>query len=533
MPEPSARAHPAGSLEPAAAQCPAPTGAEPAAPVRPDSVHALLHVIRRTRLLNRAQLNEIKLSRLAEVDDTGVFLDRLCERGWLTGYQAAQLLQGQYRALVLGPYHLLNLVGEGALGQVYKARHLERSCTVAVKVLHAELRASPEILHQFWEEPVALASLGHAAFVRAFDVAPDAAQFYFAMEYVDGIDLAKLLQMAGPLPVAQACDYVRQAALGLQHAYEHGLVHRDIKPSNLLVAFAHAQLRILDIGSARREWRRGRRLNAQAGGALMGTADYIAPEQTTNPQGADTRADVYSLGCTLFHLLTGRVPFPGASLARKLLAHQQTPAPGIRNARPDLPETLEAVVGRMMAKLPADRYQTPALVAVALAPFCEGGGPRLDLEQFRRQGTAPGETLRDARTCDGVMRQEGQAAAWTGAPAACPETPSARGATAHRAEQRSSPRRGGNLIPVLVSDAVAPEVTLRGWVMDRSTGGLGLLVEDALEIGSHVRVRADRSDVPAAWVEVCVIHCCQERIRWRVGCQFLQKPGAGLLSTFG
>jgi serine/threonine protein kinase len=331
--------------------------------------------------------------------------------------------------------------------------------------------------------------------------------------------------------VAQACDCVRQAALGLQHAYEHGLVHRDVKPSNLLVSFTTEQLRILDIGSARREWRRGRRLDAQAGGALMGTADYIAPEQTVNPQGADTRADVYSLGCTLYHLLTGRVPFPGTSLARKLLSHQQVSPPSVRDARPDLPDGLEGIVRRMMAKEPADRYQTPALVAVALAPFSPPDAIRLELEQFRVQGGATAETLREAGPRGETTGQE--AHTLTEPPASAAGQQPVPAGVGGSADQRTAPRRGGNLVPVLVSDALAPEEPLRGWVLDRSTGGLGLLVEDAVEIGSIVRVRPDRSDVAAHWVPVRVVHCRPERIRWRVGCQFVEKPTWAVLSTFG
>jgi hypothetical protein len=496
------------------------------------SVPALLQLIRRNRLLTPAQLNEIKLTGLTDLADAQGLVEHLCQRGWLTPYQAEQLFQGQHQALTLGPYHLLNLVGEGALGQVYRARHRERRCVVALKVLHPELRTSPEVLQQFWEEPVALAALDHPAFVRPFDVAPEVAQFYFAMEYVDGIDLGRLLQLAGPLPVAQACDYIRQAALGLQHAYEHGLVHRDVKPSNLLACFSSEQLRILDIGSARREWRRGGRPNAQKGGALMGTADYIAPEQTVNPQGADTRADVYSLGCTLYHLLAGRVPFPGASLARKLLCHQQAPPPSVRNARPDLPDGLEAIVRRMMAKDPADRYQTPALVAVALAPFSASGGPRLELEQFRLQGAATADTLREPGPAAEMSGPQTPARPDMPASADAAQPGPPAGAGGGR-EQRVSPRRGGNLVPVLVSDALVPEEPLRGWVLDRSTSGLGLLVEDALEIGSIVRVRPDRPDVAAHWVPVRIVHCRPERIRWRVGCQFVEKLAWAVLSTFG
>jgi serine/threonine-protein kinase len=215
MPDPSDRARPSAAKEPGAPDSAIPCSRAAADAPPLDSVPALLQLLRRQRLLNPAQLNEIKESWLPEPADAQALADRLCRGGWLTPYQAEQLRHGHAQALLLGPYHLVNLVGEGALGQVYEARHRKHRSTVALKVLHPELRTNAEVVEQFWEEPVALASLDHPAFVRAFDVSPDAAHYYFAMEYVDGIDLGKLLQLAGPLPVAQACDYVRQAALGL------------------------------------------------------------------------------------------------------------------------------------------------------------------------------------------------------------------------------------------------------------------------------------------------------------------------------
>jgi serine/threonine protein kinase len=479
----------------------------------PDSVLGLLQLIRRSRLLHTAQLNEIKARWLPELADAQGLAERLVRRGWLTRYQVELLLEGRDQELRLGPYHVLSLLGEGALGQVFRARHAERRCIVALKVLRPELRDDPEVLQQFWQERMVLARLTHPAFVRALEPDPDGTQYYFAMEYVDGIDLAKLLERAGTLPAAQACDYVRQAAVGLQYAYENGLVHRDVKPANLLVSFATGRVCILDIGSARLEWPADG--EGEAGSGLMGTADYIAPEQTIDPHGVDTRADVYALGCTLYHLLMGRPPFPGMSLVRKLLDHRQTPPPPLRQARPDLPEALEGVVLRMLEKKPADRYQTPALAAVALAPFCRDDVPRLDLGKFR-----PPDDVTEA------------------APEEAPALPEP--ATTGRAkgppggvERRASPRRGGHLVPVLIADALADGEQLRGWVLDRSAGGLGLLVGEALEIGTIVRVRPDGPEAASRWVQVRVIYCNPERIRWRVGCQFVQKPAADVLCRFG
>jgi serine/threonine protein kinase len=265
----------------------------------------------------------------------------------------------------------------------------------------------------------------------------------------------------------------------------------------------------------------------------MGTADYIAPEQTLNPHGADTRADLYSLGCTLFHLLTGRPPFPGGSLARKLLDHQHTPPPSLRKTRPDLPPALDAILQRLLAKQPQDRFQTPALVAVALAPFGASDGPRLDLERFRQQSEAAAETLGAGDADDAEDGKDPGTLVEPVPVAAEPKSPPAPAAPWNGVERRGSPRRRGNLVPVLVADSPAQQEPIRGWVLDRSAGGLGLLVGEALEIGTLMRVRAERSDVAAQWVPVRIIHCRQERIRWRVGCQFVQKLGCEVLSTFG
>jgi hypothetical protein len=485
-----------------------------------DLVLSLLQLVRRRRLLAPEQLNEVKRAWLPGLADPTELADRLVRRGWLTAYQAEQLLDGRDEALVLGPYRLLGLVGEGALGQVFRARHRDHRTVVALKVLRPELRSEGEVLRQFWQEADALASLDHPAFVCAFDTEPDHDCPYFAMEYVEGIDLGRLLRLAGPLPTAQACDYARQAALGLQYAFEHGLVHRDIKPPNLLVCFAEGRVRVLDIGSARREWRPA---GGKGGGALMGTADYIAPEQALTPQAADTRADVYSLGCTLYHLLTGRPPFPGASVARKLLDHQQAPVPSVREARPELPPALDAVVQRMLQKQPGDRYQTPALAAVAIAPFCEGDSPRLDLERFRAPAEAS-DTLRAGQDPDTFVE----------APPACPAAPRPAPDGAGFMEQRRDPRRAGNLVRVVVAGALHREEPIRGFVLDRSPGGLGLSLPEAVEVDTVVRVRPDGlAHGPDKWHAVRVIHCHRDRVRWRVGCQFLERLAWADLRAFG
>jgi len=210
----------------------------------------------------------------------------------------------------------------------------------------------------------------HPNIVLAYDADKINGTHMLVMEYVDAAnDLARLVENYGPLPVEKACEYIRQAALGLQHAHEQGLVHRDIKPNNLLVTADGKTIKLLDMGLARLEQLEDANqstLLTQAGTGL-GSADYIAPEQVLNAHTADIRADIYSLGCTLYFLLTAQVPFPGDSVPKKLLKHQREEPKPVERLRPDVPPGVVAVLRKMMAKKPDERYQTPAEVAAVLS----------------------------------------------------------------------------------------------------------------------------------------------------------------------
>jgi hypothetical protein len=283
-------------------------------------------------------------------------------------------------------YHVLGLLGSGGMGAVYKAEHRLMERHVALKVLNASLMNKPAMVERFRREVKAAARLAHPHIVTAHD-ADQAGDFHFlVMEYVEGISLAQRVQQQGPLSVAEACSCIRQAALGLQHAFEQGMVHRDIKPHNLMLT-PGGQVKILDFGLARlvREAAgpgtetppaqapapEGRR--AAGGltevGMLMGTADFIAPEQANDPRQADIRADIYSLGCTLYYLLSGNPPFPEGNALDKLVAHAEHTPASLTGLRAEVSAELARVVQKMMAKDPARRYQTPAEVADALAPF--------------------------------------------------------------------------------------------------------------------------------------------------------------------
>src|SRR5262245_12658852 len=267
-------------------------------------------------------------------------------------------------------YRVVRLLGAGGMGAVYEAEHRVMQRPVALKVIKRAYTANAAALKRFRREVRAAARLSHPNIVTTHD-AEDAGETHFlVMEYVEGTDLGRLVREHGPLPVDRACEYARQAALGLQHAFEQGMVHRDFKPHNLMLT-PDGRVKILDFGLAcfvlEQSLTDTSHLTKE--GLFVGTADYVAPEQARDAHQADIRADVYSLGCTLYHLLTGRVPFPATTVMDKVIKHATEQPPSLSALRPDLPAGLEGVVMKMMAKLPAQRYQTPGEVAEALAPF--------------------------------------------------------------------------------------------------------------------------------------------------------------------
>jgi hypothetical protein len=267
-------------------------------------------------------------------------------------------------------YRFLRELGRGAMGVVYHAEQTLMDRQVAVKVLSPAVLGHADGLERFRREVRAAAKLSHPNIVLAYDAEQAGDLHMLVMEFVEGQTLADLLQRHGPLPVAQACQYARQTALGLQHAHECGMVHRDIKPSNLMLT-REGQVKILDFGLAKLVRERGRPAVMTAQGAYMGTPAYSAPEQATDSSQADIRADIYSLGCTLYSLLAGGPPFQEESEVKTILAHLEKDPRPLPEVRAEVPAGLWAVLARMMAKDPARRFQTPAEVAQALAPFCK------------------------------------------------------------------------------------------------------------------------------------------------------------------
>lgn len=347
------------------------------------------------------------------------FAQELLRRDWLTPYQANQIAQGKEDDLVLGQYVILERLGEGGMGQVFKARQRNLDRIVAFKLIHPSCLENERVIQRFMREIRAAGQLSHPNIVRAYDADFIRGHWFIAMEYIDGGDLSREVRSRGPLPVIAACDYIRQAALGLQHAHERGMVHRDIKPANLLLT-QHADkprlsnprmarpnldresraskpketerpwgtVKILDLGLARLgDSASGSIANLTQINTVMGTPDYISPEQTFNSKGCDIRSDLYSLGCTFYFMLTGQPPFSDGTLTEKLMHHQNddpTSPSWVRATRlaangdtdlatadAQVPAEVEAVLRKLMAKKPEQRFQTPGQVAIVLEGVIE------------------------------------------------------------------------------------------------------------------------------------------------------------------
>ncbi len=286
-------------------------------------------------------------------------LVRSSSAGKLTPYQAAAIYQKKSRGLLIGNYVILDKLGQGGMGVVFKARHRRLGRVGALKILPPSFARDRQAVMRFRREVEAAGRLKHPNVVAAVDADEDRGVHFLVMEFVEGRDLDHVVRERGPMPVSQALDCLIQAARGLEAAHAQGIVHRDIKPANLMLDSA-GTVRVLDLGLARLVdaanpfgKTTGGRLTES--GMYMGTIDYMAPEQAEDSHRVDHRADIYSLGCTLYFLLNGREPFDGATVLKRLMAHMERPAPSLRTKRPEVPAGLEAIYQKMMAKSPADR----------------------------------------------------------------------------------------------------------------------------------------------------------------------------------
>ncbi len=296
----------------------------------------------------------------------------LIDSGLITQWHTDKLLAGKYKGFFLGKYKLLGHLGSGGMSSVYLAKHKISDQLRAIKVLPRKKVADKSYLDRFYLEARAAASLNHPNVVRIYDICEESGTHYMVMEYVKGEDLYEMVTAKGPLEFPDAAKYTAQAAEGLKHAHERDLVHRDIKPANLLKT-TEGDVKILDLGLALVNQDDSESLTVLYNEKVMGTADYLSPEQAVNSHEVDHRADIYSLGCTLYYLLTGHPPFPKGTLAQRIAMHQTKEPADIRESRPECPNELVELCQRMMRKDADERIQTCDEVKVELLALIESG----------------------------------------------------------------------------------------------------------------------------------------------------------------
>ncbi|MGA2031720.1 MAG: serine/threonine-protein kinase [Thermoguttaceae bacterium] len=330
-----------------------------------NSVEEFLALLDRSGLLTAEQLARAR-ELAPQAGDPTNFARLIAREGLITRWQAGQLLAGRTR-LFVGKYKLIQLLGRGGMRSVFLAEHVTMNRRVALKIVSREIGQDPALLQRFLAEARAIAALDHPNIVQAYSVDNEGDRYYIVMEYIDGLDLQRMVESEGALPFDRAADYIRQAAAGLGHAHARKMLHCGLKPSAILVN-SQGVVKILDLGIARLA---GRSADASepSGEKEMEAVDYLAPEQTIEGAELDQRTDIYSLGCTLYFLLTGHAPFSGATAAERIAKHRTAEPDGICQQRPDTPPELAAICLKMMAKNAADRYQSAEEVGAALAPW--------------------------------------------------------------------------------------------------------------------------------------------------------------------
>ena len=306
-------------------------------------------------------------------DDLDQLQKFFVEKRLLTHWHCEKLRNGKYKGFYLSKYRLLKHLGTGGMSSVYLAEHTLMNRKVAIKVLPRRRVNDASYLARFHLEAQAAAHLDHPNIVRAFDVDNEDNTHYIVMEYVPGADLQQIVRESGPVPFEAAADYIAQAADGLQHAHDKGVVHRDVKPANLLLD-DRGIVKILDMGLARIKQDDDTSLTIAHEENVLGTADYLAPEQAVNSHKVDHRVDIYSLGCSLYYLLAGHPPFPEGSLAQRIAKHQSVMPDPISKSRPNCPPSLQRICEKMIAKRPEDRYSDASEVAAALREWMESRG---------------------------------------------------------------------------------------------------------------------------------------------------------------
>jgi serine/threonine protein kinase len=365
--------------------------------------------VRQSGLLSEEQLAAVA-ERLPDTSRAKLVARAFVEVGLLTRYQAERLLVGRSTLFTIGQYRILDKLGRGGMGHVYKAEHRTMSRVVALKVLAPSLMQTDRAQDLFRREVQLVARLVHPNIVTAYDANHVGGRYYLVLEYVNGPNLDQLVRKQGPLPVGQACEYVRQIAIGLQYAHEQGMVHRDIKPANVLIQqtgegkSAQAVVKVSDFGLARLQETsspgdEGMGTILTKENTVMGTPDFLSPEQARSLHKVDIRSDLYSLGCTFYFLLTGKVPFPGGTTLEKLIRHSTESPPPAEQLRAGIPAGVAAILNRLLEKDPDARYQTPGELAAALEPYASK-----DPTEWARAVPASTPFLDDLATPEGAGR---------------------------------------------------------------------------------------------------------------------------------
>ena len=340
------------------------------------TVKEFIDVVHRSRLIEQDQL----LAALSDCKNDGTLpespnqiADYLCGQGLITKWQQKNLLEGKSRGFFLGTYRLLDHLGTGGMSSVFLAKHGTIDRLVAIKVLPSSRAEDPAFLGRFDREAIAMSRLSHPNVVRVFDIVEKDGTHFMVMEYVQGKDLKAIVKDGGPLSLTLAAHYTAQAAAGLQHAHERGLVHRDVKPANFVVN-ENGLLKVLDLGLARvvDDELASPTMGQSAG--MMGTADYMSPEQAIDARVVDHRADIYSLGCTLYFFLTGHAPFTEGTIAERIQMHQHQTPRDVRADREDCPHAIAHVCMTMLEKDPAKRFQSLNVVSSRLQRWLASTG---------------------------------------------------------------------------------------------------------------------------------------------------------------
>jgi serine/threonine protein kinase len=338
----------------------------------PNSVEELIQLVRKSGMIDETKLsNYMKRREFARETppDVREFADEMVRDGIMTYFQSEQFLLGKWRGFTIGKYKLLERVGVGGMGQVFLCEHMFMKKRVAIKVLPPAKAEQPAALGRFYREARAAGSLEHQNIVRTHDIDQDGNLHFIVMDYVDGPNLLDVVKKYGQMELGRAVSYMRQVAVALDYAFRNKIIHRDIKPGNVLID-RKGVARILDLGLARFINDHSDQLTLKYDDKIvLGTADYVAPEQVANSHSVDIRADIYAMGATFYFLLAGHPPFPTGTVSQKLLWHRTKEPTAIRSIRPEIPDGIAAIIAKMMAKDPRGRYQTPAQIVAELEPW--------------------------------------------------------------------------------------------------------------------------------------------------------------------